>query len=221
MTVYLSSPQSQMQAAHLAEMPVLLSFGADGAANWLQPYVPTFRRLLIDSGAFSVWSSGKRIDLVAYAAWAEQYAWADGVAALDDVAGDWKQGLRNWNAYPWMFPTFHNSDPDEALDEILARAPRWLGLGMVPPRDAGTWLERTLERIPPGIHVHGWALRAFSDLPRLDSFDSTNWFLDTRKVLNACPWLTPSECTEIIVKRYQREKRMLKTASTQTELLYA
>jgi hypothetical protein len=219
-TVYLSSPKSQMQADKLRDMPVLLSFAVVGREKWLGDYVPSFSRLLLDSGAYSEFTGAAKVSLDAYAEWAAQFPFADGVAALDDIRGDWERGMENWRRYPAMFPTFHNSDPDEALDVILGYQPRWLGLGMVPPRDKTQWLDRTLARIPPGIHVHGWALRTYGDRPRIDSFDSTNWFRDVKYLLldPKTAHLTPAECLEVIVKRYQREARTPRVASPQGEL---
>lgn len=216
MEVYLSSPGNQMHADYLRGMPVLLSYGS--AKPWMRDYAPSFRRLLVDSGAFSVLNSGATVDLGRYAAWAQEYHWADAVAALDDIAGDWQQGLRNWERHPWMFPTFHSSDPDEVLGVLLERVPKWLGLGMVPPRDKREWLERTLDRIPPGVHVHGWALGSYAELPRLDSVDSTNWWRDAFQYRKDLPWLTPAECVELVVKRYQRANRMRRAPSTQGAL---
>ncbi len=214
MVTYLSSPGNQMQAAAVSGMPVLISFGA--AAKWLDDYVPSFGRLLVDSGAYSVLNSGKRIDVDQYAEWAESYRpWCDAVAALDDIAGDWEKGLENWRRHPWQFPTYHSSDPPEALEVILSESPAWIGLGMVPPRDKEAWLRKTLERLEGvPVHVHGWALGSYASHPRIDSVDSTNWFADSWKVRNAYPWLTPAECVDIIVKRYQRVPRMKKATAT-------
>jgi hypothetical protein len=203
----LSSPGNQMQADAVRGMPVLVSYAC--AARWLDDYMPSFKRILIDSGAYSVLNSGKKIDLDAYADWSQEHHWADAVAALDDIAGDWQKGLENWRRYPWQFPTYHSSDPPEALDVILEAKPRWVGLGMVPPRDKKHWLLETLERLEGvKVHVHGWALGAYAWHPRLDSVDSTNWFMDSWKVRNAYPWLTPAEALEVVVKRYERVPRM-------------
>jgi hypothetical protein len=204
-TVYLSSPNNQMSADHCAGMPVLLAFPHYDA--WLDSYVPSFGPILLDSGAYSELTGKAKVDLDAYAEWAARFPFADAAAALDDIRGDWQRGMENWRRYPWMFPTLHDSDPWEALDVILSYKPKWIGLGMVPPRTNERWLREALERIPGDIHIHGWALRAYSHHGRLDSMDSTNWMLDAFKVKNAHPWLTPAECTEIIVKRYQREGR--------------
>lgn len=216
MTVYLGSPTSPMHADKLAGMPVLLSY-----AQWnrsLEHYWPTFERVMLDSGAYSEHSGAAKVDVHAYHEWAAPWVGvADGIAGLDDIGGDWKRSLQNYDAVPFGFPTFHDSDPHELLDdEIIPRARlayrKWLGIGMTPHRRhrLGVWLQETLERIPEDLHVHGFALRGYwNKFRRIDSVDSMNWRLDARKVLHACPWLTPAECVEIIVKRYRRERRTL------------
>jgi hypothetical protein len=228
-TVYLSSPQNQMQAAALVGMPVLLSFALDARAKWLQRYIPTFDRVVVDSGAYSEMSSGKRVDLDAYGAWLDDFApKADAAAALDDIRGDWKRSLANWDQQPHTFPSLHDSDPPEYIDAVLERLQdsgrarlrdtdrQWVGIGLVPPRRNHAFVLRMLRVIPQGVHVHCFALRTIA--PEVlavrgpdVSFDSTNWLLDARAPAQAFPWLTPAECVEIIVKRYQRVQP---TAST-------
>ena len=51
MTVYLASPRSQMQAAAVEGVPVLISFALFNP--WHERYVPSFERVLLDSGAYS------------------------------------------------------------------------------------------------------------------------------------------------------------------------
>ena len=57
------------------------------------------------------------------------------------------------------------------------------------------------------MHIHGGALRQYSDLAGGDSMDSTNWWRDGFQIKNLLPYLTYGECLEIIVKRYQRENQ--------------
>lgn len=215
MLVYLASPNTQQQAEHVAGMPVLLSYAC--YSDWLgKGYQQSFDRILIDSGAFSEFSSGKKIDLTAYAEWAERWdGHADAVAGLDDIAGDWRRSLRNYEAFPLGFPTFHESDPPELLDDLVAMAKertRWIGLGLLPPR-AGKekWVRAALDRIPDGLHVHGWAMRRYTHCRRLDSVDSTNWWRDAMKLrtMNDLSHLTYGECLDIVVKRYQRWTRRI------------
>lgn len=209
--MYLSSPGSQMHADHLVGMPVLFSFAC--YAGWLDSYQQSFGRILIDSGAYSEMNTGKKIDGGAYKEWAQRWeGHADAVAGLDDIRGDWKRSLRNYAAYGG-FPTFHDSDPPELLDELIPLARDrggWIGVGLIPPRTGKeTWVRETCDRIPSDLHVHGWAMREYTKVRRLGSVDSTNWFRDAWQYKNAFPFLTPAECVELVVKRYQRWERAI------------
>ncbi len=227
MRVYLASPNTQQQAEHAAGMPVLLSYACYG--GWLEKgYHQAFSHILIDSGAYSEFTSGKPIDVNAYAEWARQWApHADAVAGLDDIRGDWRRSLRNYEAFPGGFPTFHESDPPELLDDLVAMARergQWLGLGLLPPRGAKeSFVRRTLARIPEGIHVHGWALRKYTHCRRIDSVDSTNWWRDAMQ-LRTVPQLAHlhyGECLEIVVKRYQRWGRSVRDAAPEQPGLFS
>ena len=199
-------------------MPVLMSYAL--YAPWMDDYMPSYDRVLVDSGAYSEMNSGKRIDLPAYCEWAGSLRGIDAWAGLDDINGDWRRSLRNYEQ--GGFPTMHDTDPDGLLDDLLPIAEErgwWLGIGLKPPRQGKErWVRETLERIPPHIHVHGWALRAYTHLSRLDSVDSTNWFRDSWKVQNELPWLTPGECLDIVVKRYKRWERVKEIDQTQLTL---
>lgn len=221
-TFYLSSPNNQMTADKLRGMPVLFSFAL--YQKWLDQYAPSFSRLLIDSGAFSEFNTGKRVDGAKYkdwhARWKEMVS-VDAVAGLDDIAGDWRKSLRNYELYGG-FPTYHESDPPELLDELMPLARErggWLGVGLIPPRGGKwRWVKDTLARIPPSLHVHVWAGGEYSGHPRVDSVDSTNWLLDSFAYRKALPFLTLAECVELVVKRYQRRERVPVDASTTADL---
>jgi hypothetical protein len=208
MTVYLASPATQQQAEHAAGMPVLLSYAC--WSPWLDKgYQQSFSRVLIDSGAYSEFNSGKAVDVREYADGAGRgEGHADAVAGLDDIRGDWRRSLANYAAYPRGFPTFHETDPPELLPELVAMAAErggWLGLGLLPPRHGKEgWVRAALARVPAGVHVHGWACRAYAHVRRIDSMDSTNWWRDGMRVRTQLPWLTYGECLEIVVKRYRR-----------------
>lgn len=209
--IYLASPGNQQQAEHVAGMPVLLSYGLYDP--FLDRYQHTFARILIDSGAYSVFNSGKTIDIAAYADWSLRWSGhADAVAGLDDIAGDWRQSLRNYEAMSNGFPTIHDSDPPELLKDLIPIAQSrggWLGVGLTPPRTGKERFVRWVcDNVPEELHLHGWALRAYSHIRRIDSMDSTNWWRDGFKIRRDLPWLTYGEALEIVVKRYQRERRM-------------
>jgi hypothetical protein len=219
MIVFLGSPNTQQQAEHVAEMPVLLSFAICGKCQWIWTggYAASFGDILIDSGAYSEFASGKPIDLSAFIDWATPLAdQVLAVAGLDDIRGDWRKSLRNYEAFPLGFPTFHESDPPEFLDDLIPMARergKWIGLGLIPPRNGKErWVRDTCDRIPDDLHVHGWAFRQYTHVGRVDSVDSTNWFRDAMdlRVLKPLAHLTYGECLEIVLKRYKRWRRVVK-----------
>jgi hypothetical protein len=212
MQVYLAGPSNQLQAQALDGMPVLLSFAY--YAQVIDQYQSTFKRILIDSGAYTELNSGKVIDIGAYRDWSQRWlGHADAIAGLDDIRGDYRRSLRNYQAIPWTFPTWHDTDPIELLPELIAMAHErggWLGIGLLPPRHRKEQLlRRVLEMIPDDIHVHGWALRAYTHLRRIDSVDSTNWWRNALSLRQKLPWLTYGETLALVVKRYVRWKRII------------
>lgn len=212
MRVYLASPNTQQQAEHADGMPVLLSYAI--WSPWVDRYQHTFARLLIDSGAYSQMNTGKTIDPAEYRDWAKRWdGHADAVAGLDDIAGDWRKSLKNYEV-GGGFPTMHDTDPPELLPDLIALARErgnWLGVGLMPPRQGKeSFVRWVCDHVPDDIHVHGWALRAYTHVRRLDSVDSTNWYRDAMKYRRDLPWLTYGECLAIVVKRYQRESRIIR-----------
>lgn len=213
MIVYLASPNTQQQAQAVAEMPVLLSYAC--WHNWLDRYQASFRRILIDSGAYSELTGAAKVDGAAYLDWAQRWdGHADAVAGLDDINGDWRRSLANYAAFGG-FPTLHDTDPPELLTDLVALARErggWIGLGLKPPRHGKeSWVRWVCDHIPDDLHVHGWALRAYTHVRRLDSVDSTNWWRDAMK-LRTMPdlaHLTYGECLDIVVKRYVRWQRTI------------
>lgn len=221
MTVYLSSPGSQMHADYLRDMPALVSFAV--YAPWVDSYVASFGRVLVDSGAYSELNGGTRIDGAAYRDWHARWAdfGVDAIAGLDDIRGDWRKSLRNYERYGG-FPTVHDTDPPELLADLLpiaAARGNWLGIGLLPPRSGKERFVRWVcDNVPDALHVHGWALREYTHVARLDSTDSTNWFRDAWQYKNALPFLTPAECVELVVKRYQRWRRVVRDPQQSPDL---
>lgn len=216
MIVYLASPKSGAHAEGMRGCDVLLSYSEWGP--YLESYIPSFGKILIDSGAFKEFTTGKKVELSAYKEWA--LGWltrAQAVAGLDDLSGDWKRSLANYEAFPEGFPTYHITDPPELLADLVSLAQQrkqWLGLGMSGrqkqrERAKHTWLTETLERIPPGIHVHGWALGAYADHRRLDSIDSTRWLGVMQDLGNhhITRYLTPGERVQVASVYLSRRAR--------------
>lgn len=222
MTVYIGTPCNQLQAALVADMPVLVSFAAYG--NFLDTggYIRSFSPLLLDSGAYSELNSGVKVDIAAYVDWVQRFPHAVAWAGLDDISGDWRRSMQNYDS--GGFPTFHDSDPEWLLDELVKMAPErggWIGIGLVPPRTGREdWLRRTLDRIPSDLHVHGWALGRYSHIPGIDSFDSTHAWIEWQKIRNALgPWITPAECMELSVRKVRREASQIEKHTDDQEVL--
>ena len=212
MIFYLGQPGNQMQAHLLKDMPVCLSYA--NFSPWMWQYAPSFSRVLIDSGAYSTLNSGKQIDNGAYIEWVEEWRGkADAVACLDDISGDYKQTIANCRTMPYGlgFPTIHDTDPIEILPDLIELAKwhgNWLGIGLEPPRHGKeTFVRDVCERVPDGLHVHGWALGLYAHIQRLDSVDSTNWMLDAMKIRRCLPWVTFAEACELMVSKYRRWQR--------------
>lgn len=206
-----------MQAMLLDGMPVLLSFEKCNHPFYDKGFQQTFSRLLVDSGAYSEMTSGKPVDIAEYKDWSQQWkGHADAIAGLDNIKGDWKQSLKNYEFIPWGFPTIHNTDPPELLKDLIPMALErggWLGLGLTLPRaNKDIFVQRVCDSIPKEIHLHGWALGAYAHIARFDSVDSTGWVSEAMG-LRTNPLLAHlnfPECIQIVVKRYQRRKRVLR-----------
>jgi hypothetical protein len=228
--VYTSSPRNQLQMHLLNDMPVLMSYALKTPV-WAQ-YAPAWGRILIDSGAYSALNpNNPAVDIATYIGWAAQWHWADAVAGLDDIRGDWRLSLKNYERFPKGFPTYHpGADPPELLDELIPMARErggWIGVGLV-PNDAGsragqeTNVREALDRLADSdLHVHGWALGQYLHLPGIHSFDSTTPLRQAMalRARGGCAHLTYGECIEIEVKRLQRQRRMPKSDSLQIEMI--
>jgi len=169
------------------------------------------------------------VDGLAYKDWQQRWmetAHVDAIAGLDDIRGDWRRSLRNYEEFGG-FPTFHETDPAELLPDLIPIARErggWLGVGLLPPRnDKWRWGRATLDRIPDDLHVHFWAGGEYCGHPRVNSTDSTNWFRDAFALKSArlTAHLTTAECVEIVVKRYQRAVRVPREPVSETGDLFA
>jgi len=218
MRVYLAGPDSNLQCDAVRDMPVLLSFGY--AKKVALELAPVFSSVLMDSGAYSAFSTGKLIDVDEYKEWSQKWRpVCDAIAGLDSIDGDYKKGIENFRKIPWSFPTMHDTDPMEILPELIdiayqnrirPGAKPWIGIGLKPPRQGKErFIREVCAQIPDDIHIHGWALRAYTHIRRLNSVDSTSWWRDAFSHKRDLPWLTMGECLEIVVKKYKRWERKI------------
>ncbi len=134
--VYLGSPNNSVQADAVKDMPVLLSFAIAQNCTWLDQFIPTFDRLLLDCGAYTAHTQGQIIDGTAYRDWYQQFSGiCDAYAGIDSIDGDWRTSWKNYEAFGG-FPTMHDTDPPEFLQDVIALAAernKWIGIGVCPP----------------------------------------------------------------------------------------
>lgn len=211
-TQYVGTPGNQFQAHLLIDKPCLISFAHARKKTWLTKngYADAFSHLLVDSGAYSEMTLGVAIDGYEYVDYVQSLSRVTAWAGIDDISGDWRRSIDNYQKFGG-FPTIHDTDPIELLDDLIPMAREgqgWIGVGLEPPRQGKQEKVREiLDRMPSDLHVHGWALgryRRMSD--RWDSMDSVHAWFEFGKIRNALgPWLTPTEAMELAVKKVERE----------------
>lgn len=145
-----------------------------------------YRKLIIDSGAWTAHTLGKKIVLAEFidtchrikAADAERL---DGIFALD-VIGNWKASLGNteamWRAGIEAIPTFHHGEPWEALTAMARDYPK-IAIGGIAKAHASLKLkfaQQCFSRVwPKKIHGLGYGSEQFiKELP-FHSCDASTW----------------------------------------------
>lgn len=120
----------------------------------------------MDSGAFSVWRSGKTVKLEDYIAFCKEYRSMFTVYAALDVIGDAEASFRNYVAMREAgldpMPAFHHGSQLKWLDEY-AKLTTHIGLGgiaMMSKRDRATFLRGIFQRFPDPAKVgfHGFGI---------------------------------------------------------------
>lgn len=182
---------------------ILISFAYVGS-SWLpRRDVPELAaaasEVLIDSGAFTAWRSGKPIELGRYVDWLSTEAPAASGAFVLDVIGDAEASARNHARMrellpPWrdrLVPVWHEGDPLEHLDEYVARA-SIVGLGRIEGRRSELktldFYDLAFNRHPNArFHALGNASPSTLEPYPFTSFDSTTWQRDAA-YSNAAKW---------------------------------
>jgi len=143
---------------------------------------------ILDSGAFSVWNSGKTIKVEDYIACCHDVD-ADEIFGLD-VIGDAEATRRNiekqWEAGQQVIPTFHGHrtkgavpDPDWVLEWAHKNAPKiaisYMGKKRI------QWIKHVMSRIwkmgPKKVHGFAMTGNKALGLAPFHSVDSTSWII--------------------------------------------
>ena len=144
-----------------------------------------YRDWVLDSGAWSAHSSGKRVELAAYMDTCRQLLSSDPtlteVYALD-VIGDWKASIANCEkmteAGIAAIPTYHIGEPWEALEHIARHYPKIAigGVAHMKAKPKLTWAGQCFARVwPMPIHGFGFGSRQHILALPFVSVDATNW----------------------------------------------
>jgi hypothetical protein len=155
------------------------------------------RTIFLDSGAFSMFTQGIKVDLKKYAQYIIDNADVIHVASnLDEIgAGKEQESYANQKALERMGakiqPVHHARDDDYWLEKYIGEGYDYIFLGGMVPESAPylrRWLDRIFDRYltnPDGtakIKVHGFGLTAIELMRRYPwySVDSTSWVLAGR-----------------------------------------
>lgn len=151
--------------------------------------------LFLDSGAFSAWSKGVKIDVQDYIAFIKKYRKYISLYAVLDVIGDaegtWKNQQIMEEAGLSPLPCFHFGEPFKYLKRYIEEYD-YIALGGLAKRGMNknelyAFLDRCFDMICdkrglPQIKVHGFGVTGLQTMLRYPwySVDSTTWVLTAR-----------------------------------------
>jgi len=162
--------------------------------------------LIIDSGAFSVWNAGGKLDVMEYIEFLRKFekehrskfneVWYVNLDVIPGKQGESptmqqindaiEEGFKNYdimrNEFDNVIHVFHQGDSEEALLRLLDTKPAYIGISpsndvMTPQRTI--WLDETFKKVPKEVRTHGFAVTSFDLMKSFDWFsvDSTSWFM--------------------------------------------
>lgn len=143
-------------------------------------YYNRLGRTKLDSGAFSAWRSGKKIDIDALITESKKPYWHESVGL--DVIGD-AEGTKRQSMYMKAqgspsYPVFHFGEPWDYLDFYCANFPKvGLSCRFGEPTDQSTrWVEQCFaRRWPHKFHSFGWTSDKVLLRVPFHSADSSTW----------------------------------------------
>ena len=216
----------------MAGQYVLESFALTAKCPWMVRFRPTFRGMILDSGAYSVMSKGKTVDLEEYIDFAlEHRAGYDRIVNLDVISGDVEsrvdQGKKNLqrmrDAGLDPMPVFHQGEPWSVLEELASCGK--VGLGFQRPiKCAEQFLDGCFSRMPANCRSHGFGManeRLVGTYP-FWSEDAATWLHELLALMalsgqgsDVMKYLTPSEILALVLKKYERLHRATAWAGRQ------
>lgn len=158
----------------LVALPYLKTYEAHAEKHGYQP-----RRLMLDSGAFSAWRSGKAIDIDELITATKESRWNESVGL--DVIGSWEGSRDNLDYMREQgsaaMPVFHIGDP---WDRLTYYCENWAKVGLScrfgePENASRTFYDQCFARAwPHPFHSFGWMSNVLYDYP-FHSADASTW----------------------------------------------
>jgi hypothetical protein len=189
---------------------VLCSFhyyGDEGALELVRERLP-HHEIFVDSGAFSAFSLGAKVDPNEYIEWAYKHRAEVSRIASPDVIGDPAAGFAATETMlarfagdgPPVLPVFHVGSDWAWLDRCCKQSDHIALGGMVPfasraTTELGDWIRACFKRIPDHVQVHG--------------FGMTNWGL-----MKAYPWASVDSSTWNGATRFRKISLFDETSGT-------
>ena len=150
-------------------------------------------KVFLDSGAFSVWNSGKTIKLADYISFVNRFGEYFDVIANLDVMNDPDESYNNYldmirmvtrkEFISKIVPVYHYPEPSRYLDNYLDKTD-YVGIGAITQlcRSTSTllpYLNKVINYIPLEKKIHLFGISRFDVLfkfnKRITSVDSTSW----------------------------------------------
>lgn len=189
MRIYLAGVQKSYISQLPQKMGVLCSYEQPRQTRLIPALHEQGHDILLDSGAFATWNSGKPEQCpILYAGFVNSIKdKIAGAVALDVIGGSADSQLKNLDDLSFaknkILPVFHEGDDWELLNEYIQRGHKYIALGAIESRGSPNitkWLDQVFERFPPGvIKYHGLAMtqriliKEYSG--HFESVDSTTW----------------------------------------------
>ncbi|HZK85701.1 MAG TPA: hypothetical protein VFC58_13760 [Desulfosporosinus sp.] len=173
-------PKALTQLHDLDIKAIMFSYAAKPSAHVWQMAKDYSMDILLDSGAFSAWSRGKRISVQEYADYLTK--WQPQKYFNLDVIGDSEGTARNQTYLESLgflpIPVFHFGEPMTLLDELV-RNYKVIGLGGTvgkPHTQRRAWLGKVYS-LHPSVKFHGLGItnRTLLEAYPFYSVDSTWW----------------------------------------------
>lgn len=143
------------------------------------------RSWVLDSGAYSVFNSGKIIDVEDYISACRDVDAVEifGLDVIGDYVGTRRNNERMWEAGIEAIPTFHLGDPWSALEAMLHRPKIALGgivqastRNVVHASGTQAWLGQCFARVwPKRLHGFGLVRPKFIEAYPFHSVDASSW----------------------------------------------